>query len=101
LRPAITSAAIPLPLLERHAGQRVDHGPQPLLPGAARRPRHGQRVQAEHAEHRPDLGEMLGCPGGVAGRQRGVAVGDRLVHDGERLRDAEVVVKRGGERRRQ
>src|SRR6266516_4539430 len=44
---------------------------------------------------------MVGGPGAIAGRQRAVAVRDRLVHDGQRLRNAEVIVERGREWRRE
>ncbi len=67
-------------------------------PGRSRRAHCGvQRVQAEDAEHGPDLGEPGHGGFLVVGGEGAVALPDSGVHDGEGLRDAQVVVHGLGE----
>ena len=89
-----------LPLFQHQADQRVDDAVQVARRGRLAGPLRVERVEAEHAEHRADLGQAGDRGLLVVGGQRAVALPDGGVDDRERLRDAQVVVHRLGERRR-
>ena len=90
-------------MIERDPHQRVNDTAQITRAtcGRSGRPRLGERVEAEHAQHGADLAEFTASAGGVARGQRVVALPHRVVHDRERLRHTEVVLERGAEFTRQ
>ena len=84
-------------LVEDQPDEGVDDAVQVLAAVALAGPVRVERVEAEDAEHRPDLGEPGDRRFLVVGGEGGVALPDGGVHDRERLRDAQVVVHRLGE----
>ena len=97
-RGVVLAVARRLALLQRDLDQRVDH--RRAGPSSAAGPDQcsSERVQPEHRHHPADRGGLLGRSGRIAGGERGVALGHSLVHHGQGLRHAEVVVQRRGER---
>src|SRR6516162_9715580 len=81
-----------LPLLDRHPHQRFYHVAQVMI-SVGRGPFRGQRVQSEHVQHGPHLGQRRAERRGVPAGQRLVPVVDRVVDDRQRLGRGQVVVE--------